>query len=83
MFHYVLVCSLFRIITQVRLSWWPKIDIIYSKAPELRLMFLDTLLKATQGYISHAPLKMIQVRRFSFLCLGLSLGSLRPFFGFY
>ncbi|KPM02360.1 neurofibromin-like protein [Sarcoptes scabiei] len=60
MYHYVLVCSLFRIITQPRLSWWPKIDIIYNKAPELRIMFTDTLIKATQGCISHTPLRMIQ-----------------------
>nr|XP_046916512.1 neurofibromin-like isoform X2 [Dermatophagoides farinae] len=60
MYHYVLVCSLFRIIVQPRLSWWPKIDIIYNKAPELRFMFTETLIKATQGCISHTPLRMIQ-----------------------
>lgn len=73
MYHYVLVCSLFRIITQPRLSWWPKIDYIYSKSSELRIMFTDTLIKATQGCISHTPLRMIQV--FSLL-LGLDDSTL-------
>lgn len=64
-YHYVLVCSLYRIITQPRLPWWPQIDIVYNKAHELRNMFTDTLTKVTQGYISHAPLKMIQVNCFN------------------
>ncbi|GFX02303.1 neurofibromin [Trichonephila clavipes] len=59
-FHFVLVSSLHRIITQTRLQWWPQIDIVYSKAPELRNMFTDTLTKVTQGCISHTPLRMIQ-----------------------
>ncbi|XP_071038330.1 neurofibromin isoform X2 [Parasteatoda tepidariorum] len=59
-YHFVLVCSLYRIITQPRLPWWPQIDIVYSKAHELRNMFTDTLTKVTQGCISHAPLRMIQ-----------------------
>ncbi|XP_049859509.1 neurofibromin isoform X2 [Schistocerca gregaria] len=58
-YHYVLVSSLYRIITQPRLSWWPQIDLVYSKSAELRSMFTDTLNKVTQGYISHTPLRMI------------------------
>ncbi|RWS09353.1 neurofibromin-like protein, partial [Dinothrombium tinctorium] len=59
-YHFVLVCSLHRIVSQTRLPWWPQIDIVYLKAPELRLMFTDTLTKVTQGFISHTPLRMIQ-----------------------
>ena len=51
-----------RIITQQLLSWWPHIDLMYNKSAELRAMFIDTLTKVTQGYISHTPLRMIQVR---------------------
>ncbi|KAG8232721.1 hypothetical protein J437_LFUL013314, partial [Ladona fulva] len=59
-YHFVLVSSLYRIITQPRLNWWPQIDLVYSKSSELRSMFTDTLNKVTQGYISHTPLRMIQ-----------------------
>ncbi|RWS29482.1 neurofibromin-like protein, partial [Leptotrombidium deliense] len=59
-YHFVLVCSLHRIVSQSRLPWWPQIDIVYLKAPELRLMFTDTLTKVTQGFMSHTPLRMIQ-----------------------
>jgi hypothetical protein len=52
----------YRIITQPRLPWWPQIDIVYNKSSELRAMFTETLNKVTQGYITHTPLKMIQVR---------------------
>ena len=31
----VLVSSLYRIITQPRLAWWPQIDMFYSKSAEL------------------------------------------------
>ncbi|KAI1285846.1 Neurofibromin [Halotydeus destructor] len=58
MYHFVLVCSLYRVVTQPRLAWWPKIEIIYSKGQELRTIFTDTLNKVTQG--SHTPLRMIQ-----------------------
>ena len=61
MYHFVLVCALYRVVTQPKLPWWPQVDIIYNKAPELRIMFTDTLTKVTQGCISHTPLKMIQV----------------------
>lgn len=54
-------CLNFRIITQQLLSWWPHIDLLYNKSAELRAMFIDTLTKVTQGYISHTPLRMIQV----------------------
>ncbi|KAK4305959.1 hypothetical protein Pmani_022180 [Petrolisthes manimaculis] len=60
-YHYVLVSSLFRIITQPRLPWWPQIDIVYNKSSELRSMFTETLNKVTQGYISHTALRMIHV----------------------
>ena len=56
-----------RIITQQLLSWWPHIDLMYNKSAELRAMFIDTLTKVTQGYISHTPLRMIQVDTFEFL----------------
>lgn len=56
----------FRIVTQPRLSWWPQIDIMYSKSSELRSMFTDTLNKVTQGYISHLSLRMIPSRVSSF-----------------
>ncbi|XP_069989899.1 neurofibromin isoform X4 [Penaeus vannamei] len=59
-YHFVLVSSLYRIITQPRLPWWPQIDIVYNKSSELRSMFTDTLNKVTQGCISHTPLRMIQ-----------------------
>ena len=49
----------FRIVTQTRLSWWPKIDLVYARSAELRGLFTDTLNKATQGYIAHTPLRMI------------------------
>ncbi|XP_077293081.1 neurofibromin 1 [Arctopsyche grandis] len=58
-YHYVLVTSLLRIITQPRLNWWPQVELLYSRSGELRAMFTDTLNKATQGYIAHTPLKMI------------------------
>ncbi|XP_042885721.1 neurofibromin-like isoform X11 [Penaeus japonicus] len=66
-YHFVLVSSLYRIITQPRLPWWPQIDIVYNKSSELRSMFTDTLNKVTQGCISHTPLRMIQ------LCQSLTL----------
>ncbi|XP_053200312.1 neurofibromin-like isoform X2 [Panonychus citri] len=47
-YHFVLVCSLYRIVSQTRLPWWPKIDIVYNRAHELRAMFTDTLNKVTQ-----------------------------------
>ncbi|XP_069683037.1 neurofibromin isoform X4 [Periplaneta americana] len=58
-YHYVLISSLYRIITQPRLPWWPQIDLVYSKSSDLRSMFTDTLNKVTQGYIAHTPLRMI------------------------
>uniref|UniRef100_T1JUK4 Ras-GAP domain-containing protein n=1 Tax=Tetranychus urticae TaxID=32264 RepID=T1JUK4_TETUR len=47
-YHFVLVCSLYRIVTQTRLPWWPKVDIVYTRAHELRAMFTETLNKVTQ-----------------------------------
>ncbi|XP_057670020.1 neurofibromin isoform X1 [Diorhabda carinulata] len=60
-FHFVLVRSLYKIVTQPRLHWWPQIDLVYNKASELRAMFTDTLNKVSQGCISHTPLRMIQI----------------------
>ncbi|GIY54926.1 neurofibromin, partial [Caerostris extrusa] len=55
-YHFVLVCSLHRIITQPRLSWWPQIDVVYSKAHELRSLFTDTLTKSNSRlYKSYTP----------------------------
>lgn len=59
-YHFVLVRSLYRIVTESKLHWWPKIDLVYSKSSELRAMFTDTLNKVAQGYIAHTPLRMIQ-----------------------
>ncbi|PVD31241.1 hypothetical protein C0Q70_06653 [Pomacea canaliculata] len=53
MYHLVLVTALHRIITQPRLDWWPDISLMYSKAGELRNMFMDTVNKVTQGFSSH------------------------------
>ncbi|KAK2723883.1 hypothetical protein QYM36_002292, partial [Artemia franciscana] len=58
-FHFVLISSLYRIVTQPRLHWWPQIEIVYNKSGELRAMFTDTLNRVTQGYGTHTPLKMI------------------------
>ncbi|XP_040072137.1 neurofibromin [Ixodes scapularis] len=58
-YHHVLLGSLLRVVSQPRLPWWPQVDLLYSKAPELRHMFTDTLNKVTQGFISHGPVKMI------------------------
>ncbi|KAG0717114.1 Neurofibromin [Chionoecetes opilio] len=51
-YHFVLVSSLYRIVTQPRLPWWPQIDIVYNKSSELRSMFTDTLNK-NQGKAGH------------------------------
>ncbi|KAG1714683.1 Neurofibromin [Nymphon striatum] len=59
-YHFVLVSSLYRIITQARLPWWQQIDIWYNKSGDLRNMFTETLTKVTQGCINHPPLRMIQ-----------------------
>ena len=47
---------------QRRLSWWPNIEIMYSKSSELRNLFTDTLNKVTQ--MNHTPLRLSQVIRF-------------------
>ncbi|XP_017785481.1 PREDICTED: neurofibromin isoform X3 [Nicrophorus vespilloides] len=59
-YHFVLVRSLYRIVTQPRLMWWPKIELLYTKSSELRALFTDTLNKVAQGYSVHTPLRMIQ-----------------------
>lgn len=58
-YHYVIVSSLLKIVTQARLPWWPQIDLVYARSGDLRALFTDTLNKATQGYIAHTPLRMI------------------------
>lgn len=61
-YHFVLVRSLYKIVTQPRLKWWPQIDVVYNKSSELRAMFTDTLNKVSQGVIAHTlPMKMIQM----------------------
>ncbi|XP_053097469.1 neurofibromin isoform X2 [Pangasianodon hypophthalmus] len=52
-FHFVLVNSLHRIITNSPLDWWPKIDAVYCYSGELRVMFAETL-----GCSTHTPLRM-------------------------
>uniref|UniRef100_A0A673WY07 Neurofibromin 1 n=1 Tax=Salmo trutta TaxID=8032 RepID=A0A673WY07_SALTR len=42
-FHFVLVNSLHRIITNSPLDWWPKIDAVYCYSGELRIMVSETL----------------------------------------
>ncbi|XP_027855489.1 neurofibromin [Xiphophorus couchianus] len=57
-FHFVLVNSLHRIITNSHLDWWPKIDAVYHYSGELRFMFSDTLNRVVQSTGTHAPLRM-------------------------
>uniref|UniRef100_A0AAY5LD07 Neurofibromin n=1 Tax=Esox lucius TaxID=8010 RepID=A0AAY5LD07_ESOLU len=57
-FHFVLVNSLHRIITNSDLDWWPKVDAVYCYSGELRLMFSDTLSRVMQSLHTHAPLRM-------------------------
>ncbi|KAF4086120.1 hypothetical protein AMELA_G00102580 [Ameiurus melas] len=57
-FHFVLVNSLHKIITNSHLDWWPKIDTIYCYSGELRAMFADTQARVVQSLSAHAPLRM-------------------------
>ncbi|XP_039612599.1 neurofibromin isoform X2 [Polypterus senegalus] len=57
-FHFVLVNSLHRIITNSALDWWPKIDAVYCYSGELRSMFAETNARVMQGCSSHQPLRM-------------------------
>uniref|UniRef100_A0A3Q2GEA2 Neurofibromin 1a n=1 Tax=Cyprinodon variegatus TaxID=28743 RepID=A0A3Q2GEA2_CYPVA len=57
-FHFVLVNSLHRIITNSHLDWWPKIDAVYCYSGELRFMFSDTLNRVIQGTCTHPPIRM-------------------------
>lgn len=70
LYHFVLICSFYKIATQNLLPWWPKIDRLFSKAPELRNMFAETVSKVSQNLIvpiaAHTPLKMIQVSFLTF-----------------
>lgn len=72
LYHYVFICSLYKIATQNLLPWWPKIDMLFSKAPELRNMFSETVQRVSQSLIvpisTHTPLKMIQVTFETFIC---------------
>uniref|UniRef100_A0AAZ3PK72 Ras-GAP domain-containing protein n=1 Tax=Oncorhynchus tshawytscha TaxID=74940 RepID=A0AAZ3PK72_ONCTS len=56
-FHFVLVNSLHRIITNSPLDWWPKIDAVYCYSGELRVMFSETLGHVMRGCSTHAPLR--------------------------
>ncbi|KAM9468706.1 neurofibromin isoform 3-T4 [Clarias gariepinus] len=57
-FHFVLVNSLHKIITNSHLDWWPKIDTIYCYSCELRAMFSDTQTRVVQSLSAHPPLRM-------------------------
>lgn len=48
LFHYVLVSALLKIINQDPLKWWPKIDIVYCRGPELRAMFTNAVNAVSQ-----------------------------------
>ncbi|XP_048119775.1 neurofibromin isoform X1 [Alosa alosa] len=63
-FHFVLVNSLHRIITNSHLDWWPKIDAVYFYSGELRAMFAETLARVMQGASAHAPLRMTTSQTF-------------------
>ncbi|XP_068124582.1 neurofibromin isoform X3 [Hyperolius riggenbachi] len=54
-FHYVLVNSLHRIITNSALDWWPKIDAVYCYSGEIRSMFAETLKIVMQ---LHTPIRL-------------------------
>ncbi|XP_029556774.1 neurofibromin isoform X6 [Salmo trutta] len=57
-FHFVLVNSLHKIITNSPLDWWPKIDAVYCYSGELRVMFSETLGHVMRGCTTHAPLRL-------------------------
>ncbi|KAK3531651.1 hypothetical protein QTP70_025966 [Hemibagrus guttatus] len=57
-FHFVLVNSLHKIITNSHLDWWPKIDTIYCYSGELRAMFAETQTRVVQSLSAHPPLRM-------------------------
>ncbi|XP_067932931.1 neurofibromin-like [Watersipora subatra] len=42
-YHFMLVRGLLIIIKQKKITWWPKIGVVYSKGEELRKMFSDTM----------------------------------------
>ncbi|KAK0135823.1 Neurofibromin [Merluccius polli] len=63
-FHFVLVNSLHRIITNSHLDWWPKIDTVYCYSGELRVMFSDTLNRVMLGLNAHPPLRMTTSQTF-------------------
>ncbi|XP_072099532.1 neurofibromin isoform X2 [Mobula birostris] len=57
-FHYVLVNSLHRIITNSAVDWWPKIDAVYCYSGELRGMLAETLNRVMQSCSTHTPLRL-------------------------
>ncbi|KAF6735969.1 Neurofibromin [Oryzias melastigma] len=57
-FHFVLVNSLHRIITNSHLDWWPKIDTVYCYSAELRFMFSDTKSRVIQAAGAHPPVRI-------------------------
>ncbi|VDP04015.1 unnamed protein product [Soboliphyme baturini] len=48
----VLVMALYRIAVQLRLSWWPKITLVYSRSNELRNMLNETITRVSQAATS-------------------------------
>ncbi|KAJ8682950.1 hypothetical protein QAD02_018742 [Eretmocerus hayati] len=60
LYQLTLVCSLHKIICQPRLSWWPQIDVVYSRSAELRHMFIETISKVGHNHTQSAPLRMMQ-----------------------
>lgn len=47
-YQFVLVMGLLQIINQEKISWWPSITIVYSRAADLRKMFTDTMQSVNQ-----------------------------------
>lgn len=61
-YHFLLVRGLLIIINQKKISWWPKIDVVYSKGAELRKMFSDTMQSVTMT-MNHNRVPPPQVRK--------------------
>ena len=64
-FHYALVKSLYSMITQHRLVWWPTIDLALSRAAELRYIFTDTLNKLNQAHMHRSSTARSLTEQFS------------------
>lgn len=60
-YQLVFVKTLYKLKTLNSLpKTWPTRNVFDGKSSELRAIFTDALNKATQGYITHTPLRMIQ-----------------------